>query len=247
MCITGVFRLWYLTVYFKSYDLFYSGAICFILAGLETNLAIICGSLPGCKPLLARFCPKVFGTQHNAGSDYSNLCPSRFILPDARMSIRLSSGAQAHLPPASRLHGLHRTITETRPKSMDGSMKSRTISVESVPVKLDKRPFPTDYAVLSPLKEVHSPTVSDRLIIHGQTNTSPRSATFNDHYLRSTIVYTTHELRRVSTNGSEAPLYPIPHTPLSPISSRNLTSPTVSERMERRGAKSWYNEREDSL
>lgn len=243
VCITGVVRLWYLTYYFKNYDLFYNGAIVFILAGLETNLAMICGSLPGCKPLLARFCPTIFGTQHNAASDYSNLRYSKFILPGARMSIRLSRGAPAHLPPASRLHGLNRSITEIRPKSIDGSIMSRTVSVESVPVKLDKRPFPSDYVVLSPLQEVYSPTVTERMIVHGQNNISPRSATFSDRYSRGSVVYTTHELRRVSTNGSEAPLWTVPRTPLSPThSSRNPTSPTVSERMECRGAKSWYNE-----
>jgi hypothetical protein len=245
VCITGVFRLWYLTVYFKNYDLFYNGAIVFILAGLETNLALICGSLPGCKPLLARFCPIIFGTQHNSRSDYSDLCHSRYILPGARMSIRLSRGEPAHLPPASRLRCLDRSVTEIRPKSIGGSIMSRTVSVESVPVKLDKRPFPTDYVVLSPLQEVYSPTVSERMIVHGQDNTSPRSATFSERLSRGTVVYT-HELRRVSTNGSEAPLYAAPRTPLSPISSRNPTSPTVSERMENRGAKSWYNECEDT-
>jgi hypothetical protein len=56
----------------------------------------------------------------------------------------------------------------------------------------------------------------------------------------------THELRRVSTNGSEVPLYVAPRAPLSPICSQNPTSPTVSERMESRGAKSWYNENEDT-
>lgn len=227
MCATGVVRLWYLTYYFKHYDLFYNGAIVFILSGLETNLAIICGSLPGCKPLLARFCPSVFGTQHHAASDYSNLRYSKFILPGARMSIRLSRGAQAHLPPASRLHGLNRSITEIRPKSINESLMSRNVSVESVPVKLDKRPFPSDYVALSPLQEVYSPTLTERMLIH-----SPRSATFSDRYSRrSSVVYTTHELRRVSTNGSDAPLWSVPRTPLSPIhsSSRKPTSPTVRE------------------
>lgn len=222
----------------------------FILAGLETNLAIICGSLAGCKPLLAQFCPTIFGTQHNVASDYSNLRYSKFLLPGARMSIRLSRGAPAHLPPASRLHGLERSVTETRPKSSDGSIISRTVSVESVPLKLDKRTFPTDYVVLSPLQEVYSPTVTERMLVHGQNMRSPGSATFSDRYSRrSSVGFATHELRRVSTDESEAPLWTVPRTPLSPIhSSRDYdqTSPTVSERMEWRGASSWYNDCEDT-
>ncbi|QDS69634.1 hypothetical protein FKW77_009012 [Venturia effusa] len=249
VCITGVVRLWYLTYYFKHYDLFYNGAICFILAGLETNLAMICGSLPGCKPLLARFCPTIFGTQHHAASDYANLRYSKFILPGARMSIRLSRGAPVHVPPASRLHNLDRSVAEMKPKPPDGNQLSRTVSVESVPVKLDKRPFPPDYAVLSPLQEVYSPAVTERMLVHGQNSVSPRSATFSESYSRrGSVVYTTHELRRESTNGSDAPLWRGPRTPLTPFHiSSNLVSPTVSERMEDRGAKSWYNEREDSL
>ncbi|KAE9986453.1 hypothetical protein EG328_005679 [Venturia inaequalis] len=249
VCIAGVVRLWYLTYYFKNYDLFYNGAMVFILAGVETNLSIICGSLPGCKPLLARFFPTVFGTEHNAASDYSSPRYSKFILPGARTSIRLSRGAPAHLPPASPLHGLERSINESRPKSIDGSILTRTVSVESVPVKLDKRPFPSDYIVLSPLQEVYSPTVTERMVVHGQNLISPQSAVFSDRYSRrSSVVHTTYELGRVSTNGSEAPLWTVPRTPLTPMrSSRNRdpTSPTVSERMEWRGARSWYNEHED--
>jgi hypothetical protein len=237
VCITGVFRLWYLTVYFKNYDLFYNGAIVFILAGLETNLAIICGSLPGCKPLLARFFPRIFGTEHTSSSDYSNLYHSRYILPGARMSIRLSRGEPAHLPPASRLRCLNRSITEIRPKSLGGSMMSRTVSIESVPVKLDTRPFQPDYVVLSPLQEVYSPAISERITIHGQDNASPRSATFSERLSRGPIVQT-HELTSIDSNGSEAPAYPLP--------SMLPTSPTVSERMENRGAKSWYNASEDT-
>ncbi|TID23479.1 hypothetical protein E2P81_ATG03050 [Venturia nashicola] len=248
-CVIGVVRLWYLTYYFRHYDLFYNGAMVFILAGLETNLAIICGSLPGCKPILARFFPTVFGTKHHAASDYSNLRYSGFILPGARMSIRLSRGAPAHLPPASRIHGLERSITEIRTESIDASMLSRKASVESVPVKLDKRPFPSDYVVLSPLQEVYSPSATERMLVHGQNSASSPSATFSDRYSRrSSAVYTTQELKRVSTNGSEAPLWTVPRTPLSPIhySRNHLTSPTVSERMNWRGASSWYNECEDT-
>jgi hypothetical protein len=160
------------------------------------------------------------------------------------MSIRLSRGEPAHLPPASRLRCLNRSVTEIRPKSIGGSIMSRTVSVESVPVKLDTRPFQPNYVVLSPLQEVYSPAVSERIIIHGEDNTSPRSATFSERLSRGSIVHT-HELRRISSNGSERPIY-APVCPLSPMNSRLPTSPTISERMENRGAKSWYNESEDT-
>jgi len=150
VCIAGVCRIWYLTIYFDTYDIFYEGAIIFILAGIETNLGIICGSLPGCKPLLAQLFPRFFGSS----SEYSDISRSRYALPGARVSIRLSRGEPAYLPPSSNL--------------------SRQVSVESVPIKLDMR-YP-EYApletikVLSPVMEVHSPTVSERAQVRGATS-----------------------------------------------------------------------------
>jgi len=223
VCVAGVFRLWYLTVYFKSYDLFYKGAVVFILAGLETNLAIICGSLPGCKPLLARFCPHYFGSS-SISSDYTKVDQSRYILPGARMSIRLSRGEPAHLPPASRLRGLNRSVTEMRPKSIGGSIMSRTVSVESVPVKLDTEFQPEYSVVLSPLQEVYSPTVSERFTLNDQ-----RSPTFSQRMSLEPVVHT-QELRiSAGSAGSERAIY-------APA----VQSPTVSERMAARGATSWY-------
>jgi hypothetical protein len=129
------------------------GAILYILAAIETNVGIICGSLPGCKPLLSRLFPRVFG------SNYSNISQHRYVLPGARISLRFPDD-RVYLPPE-------------RTQSI--------ISMESVPVKLDTRtplehsdPFgptvTTDVAVLTPITEAWSPTVSERAIARGATS-----------------------------------------------------------------------------
>ncbi|KAF2430786.1 hypothetical protein EJ08DRAFT_696998 [Tothia fuscella] len=154
ICIAGVFRIWYLTVYFDSYDIFYEGATVFILAGIETNVGIICGSLPGCKPLLASLFPRVFG------SNYSTMSQNRYVLPGQRMSLRFPPEERVYLPP-------ERT--------------SSTISMESVPVKLEVRQstpdsepwgrnMKTSIAILTPVPEAWSPTVSERMHERGATS-----------------------------------------------------------------------------
>ncbi|KAF2397985.1 hypothetical protein EJ06DRAFT_558411 [Trichodelitschia bisporula] len=127
VCIAGVCRIWYLVVFFNSYDTFYEGAMVFILAAIEMNAGIVCGSLPGIKPLLAACFPPLFGSGQcgsggRSGSHtYTRRTGSRRseawrahgmgmrMLPGARMSIRVSGvqdGRHVRLPECASVHSV---------------------------------------------------------------------------------------------------------------------------------------------
>lgn len=126
------------------------GAILFILGAIETNLAIICGSLPGCKPLLGRLFPRLFGSTRS----YTHMERTHYALPGARISLRFPHEERVYFPPQR--------------------MES-TISMESVPVKLDTRthceyPSPDLEVALTPVQEAGSPTISERMAQRGATS-----------------------------------------------------------------------------
>lgn len=77
MCIAGILRIWYTTYYFSTYDIFYNGAVLSVLAVVECNIGIICGSLPSVRQLIAQIFPRLLdssvghtrsGTAHNSQS-----------------------------------------------------------------------------------------------------------------------------------------------------------------------------------
>lgn len=47
-------RIWYFFVWFKADDKFWEGVWIFILPAIETNMGIVCGCLPACRPILIR-------------------------------------------------------------------------------------------------------------------------------------------------------------------------------------------------
>ncbi|EKG22240.1 hypothetical protein MPH_00419 [Macrophomina phaseolina MS6] len=53
-CLAGVVRIWYFFVWFKAEDKFWDGVWIFILPAIETNLAVVCGCLPACRPIIIR-------------------------------------------------------------------------------------------------------------------------------------------------------------------------------------------------
>jgi hypothetical protein len=70
-----------------------------VLACIETNVGIICGCLPGIKPLLSRLFPKTFGSSVDPHSQsYSHQR-----LPGQRLSIRLPAAAMAHRPSSASM------------------------------------------------------------------------------------------------------------------------------------------------
>ncbi|OCK82546.1 hypothetical protein K432DRAFT_380360 [Lepidopterella palustris CBS 459.81] len=68
VCVAGACRIWYLEIYFRSYDITWEGAVIYVITALETNLGIVCGSLPGVKPLLAQFFPRIFASTKSGAS-----------------------------------------------------------------------------------------------------------------------------------------------------------------------------------
>lgn len=65
VCIAGSARIYYTHHYLYSYDVLWWGATVFAVMTIETCLGIVCGCLPGCKPLMSRLFPQVFGTTAN--------------------------------------------------------------------------------------------------------------------------------------------------------------------------------------
>ncbi|KAF2727135.1 hypothetical protein EJ04DRAFT_479509 [Polyplosphaeria fusca] len=62
ICIVGTVRAYYTWLYLNEYDAFWYGAKLLIICAVELSLGIACGCLPGCKPLLSKLFPRVFGT-----------------------------------------------------------------------------------------------------------------------------------------------------------------------------------------
>lgn len=70
--MAGLIRIWYITVYFKSYDVFWNGAILSVLVVVELNVGIICGSLPSVRQLVARLFPNLLDTSKNRTETITN-------------------------------------------------------------------------------------------------------------------------------------------------------------------------------
>jgi hypothetical protein len=65
VCVAGSARIYFTHLYLYSYDVLWWGATVFATMSVETCLGIVCGCLPGCKPLMSRMFPQVFGTPSN--------------------------------------------------------------------------------------------------------------------------------------------------------------------------------------
>ncbi|KAF4303575.1 putative integral membrane protein [Botryosphaeria dothidea] len=68
ICVAGVLRMWFFTVWFKSKDPYWDGVWNYIILALETNVGLICACLPCCKPLLVRLFPCVFSNHESRAS-----------------------------------------------------------------------------------------------------------------------------------------------------------------------------------
>jgi hypothetical protein len=66
ICAAGVCRLWFTSVYLRSYDALYNGAILYTIVAIETNLGIICGCLPSTKPIMSKLVPRLFASTHSS-------------------------------------------------------------------------------------------------------------------------------------------------------------------------------------
>jgi hypothetical protein len=86
VCIAGVVRLYYTHQYLVSFDVFCMyrsnsscnnsrltlrtgyGATTFIIMSVESGVGVVCGCLPGCKPLMNKMFPRVFGNTSQSSS-----------------------------------------------------------------------------------------------------------------------------------------------------------------------------------
>ncbi|KAF2663235.1 hypothetical protein BT63DRAFT_380313 [Microthyrium microscopicum] len=130
VCLTGVFRVYYLYRYFHSYDYFWEGSIIFILHVIEVNCAIICGCLPGIKPLLGRVFPNQFGSSVDRNNTNNTFSPHHR-LPGACLTIRQSFRQSFRPSVRSPIRSL--------------SHRPSTASMVEVPIKLDESWVPLEY------------------------------------------------------------------------------------------------------
>ncbi|KAF2650645.1 hypothetical protein K491DRAFT_125383 [Lophiostoma macrostomum CBS 122681] len=68
VCVAGALRMYYLEVYFSSYDPLWEASIIYALMAVEMNLGVICGCLSGVKPVLAVIFPRFFGSSYGKTS-----------------------------------------------------------------------------------------------------------------------------------------------------------------------------------
>ncbi|OCK75112.1 hypothetical protein K432DRAFT_429625 [Lepidopterella palustris CBS 459.81] len=68
VCVAGICRIWYFHIFFSSYDTFWNSAILWSLTCTEVDIGIVCGCLPGTKPLLARIFPRLLGSSQHSNS-----------------------------------------------------------------------------------------------------------------------------------------------------------------------------------
>lgn len=82
VCVAGICRICYLTIFFNSYDIFYNAATVYVINAIETDFAIICGCLPSCKPLMVRWFPRLFGS--NSETTHPSTRKGRSLPPNSQ-------------------------------------------------------------------------------------------------------------------------------------------------------------------
>ncbi|KAL3451247.1 hypothetical protein BJX65DRAFT_237705 [Aspergillus insuetus] len=72
ICIAGIIRITWQTKFAKSWDQTYNGAIIFIIVAVECNLGVVCGCLPGVRPLMSKIFPGLTSSTFNSGRGKSS-------------------------------------------------------------------------------------------------------------------------------------------------------------------------------
>ncbi|KAL5336498.1 hypothetical protein BJX70DRAFT_389932 [Aspergillus crustosus] len=67
ICIAGVIRITWQVRFARSWDQTYNGAIIFIIVAVECNLGVVCGCLPGVRPLMSKIFPGLTSSTYNSG------------------------------------------------------------------------------------------------------------------------------------------------------------------------------------
>ena len=137
VCVAGSARIYYTHLYLYSYDVLWWGATVFAVMSVETCIGIVCGCLPGCKPLMSRVFPQFFGTATN-GSDRR---------PRNRGAIKeiMSSGASGILEstqPSFQLQGLNSGGEGIIVSSDPQGVQQNTRQDRYVRIEIPRRPIP---------------------------------------------------------------------------------------------------------
>lgn len=66
ICVAGICRLWYTSVYITEYDALWNGSTLYVIVAIETSTGIVCGCLPACKPLMTKIAPRIFKSTHSS-------------------------------------------------------------------------------------------------------------------------------------------------------------------------------------
>ncbi|KAL4933705.1 uncharacterized protein BDV17DRAFT_66395 [Aspergillus undulatus] len=72
ICIAGVVRITWQVKFANSWDQTYNGAIIFIIIAVECNLGVVCGCLPGIRPLMSKIFPGLTSSTYNSGRGTSS-------------------------------------------------------------------------------------------------------------------------------------------------------------------------------
>ncbi|CBF74469.1 hypothetical protein AN4213.2 [Aspergillus nidulans FGSC A4] len=67
ICIAGVVRITWQVKFANSWDQTYNGAIIFVIVAVECNLGVVCGCLPGVRPLMSKIFPGLTSSTYNSG------------------------------------------------------------------------------------------------------------------------------------------------------------------------------------
>ncbi|KAF2463195.1 uncharacterized protein BDR25DRAFT_298502 [Lindgomyces ingoldianus] len=68
VCVAGICRMYYLEVYFDSFDLYWHASIIYAVMAIEMNLGIICGCMSGVKPVLTVIFPRLFASSYKTNA-----------------------------------------------------------------------------------------------------------------------------------------------------------------------------------
>ncbi|KIW08005.1 uncharacterized protein PV09_00951 [Verruconis gallopava] len=93
VCVASLVRVFYMTEFFKSWDQTWYGGIVFMCLAFETYLGIICGCLPGVRPIVSKLFPRIFkSTIHRSGGNSGNQSWGKHLKPNQFSSTASSNG-----------------------------------------------------------------------------------------------------------------------------------------------------------
>ncbi|KAF2639432.1 hypothetical protein P280DRAFT_402478 [Massarina eburnea CBS 473.64] len=118
VCIAGVCRIWYTSVYLSNWDILWHGAGLYIMVTIENSIGIICGCIPSCRPLLSRAFPEIFSSTTHTSDGKSAKTPTEkgftSLSGDARSAARSLGRGDEHADPMPSMPSPVRTASRRR-------------------------------------------------------------------------------------------------------------------------------------